>query len=414
MMLTMDAIRVMNEMLERLGHLDRWTGLTNVHNVDEANKQAANCLAAYLLAKEAESKGNSIQWSRFPKIAINRSFQKVLMNFDIPETTLQEICEIAMIHPDVFDKETKRMIAEKINQEFANFICDGVGTYEAQIYRAATKIVTLAELYENERKMEDEFLKKIQELTSSLMGYYSIPGVKDFSHPESEVFKLIRKIIKLRYMDRWQTRIRNQGAPVLRHLLDTAVCAYFMHLEICPDDETTATRLFFLGIFHDVPETWTKDIPSPVKDRIPGFRDATEKYELKQVEDNLYNPLPKHLADAVKEVMMEDPANSQYKAVLKGADYMAADMECYRLFRAGSKDDYYEDVFARRLEDLQLGKSYITPLFRRLFDEFYDEVKRETFSKDFYEVCKKYGNGEAKQGLERFIEVMETLMKQSQ
>ena len=414
MMLTMRIVKAINEMLERLGHLDRWTGLTNVHNVDEANKQAANCLAAYLLGKHAEAQGKSIQWSRFPKIAIYRGFQKITMNFDIPESTLEKICKIGQIDPENNDKETKKLIAEKTDESFANFLCEGIGSYEAQIYRAATKIVTMAELFENERKIEDEFLKKIQELTSSLMGYYHIPGVKEFSKPESEVFKLIRKLIKLRYMDRWQTRIRNQGAPVLRHLLDTAVCAYLMWLENYPNDETTATKMFFIGIFHDIAEAWTKDIPSPVKDRIEGFRTATEEYELSQIEENLYKPLPKHLAEAVKAVMMEEDENSRYKAFLKGADYMAADMECCRLFRAGSKDEYYDDVFARRLADLKTSKAYITPLFRRLFDEFYDEIKRETFAKDFYEVCKKYGNGEANQGLKHFIEVMEAFMKQSQ
>lgn len=405
MKLTFEHVKAVNSMLERLGYLDRWTGLLNVHNIDEANKQALNCVTAYLLAKHVESKGKTIQWTRFPKIAIYRGFQKISMNFDIPEHTLQKICNLGNIDMDVFDQETKTMIAEKTDDAFATFICEGIGTYENRLYKAATKIVTYAELFENERKIEDEFMMKVQEITNSLNAYFDIPGVKEFSNPESKLFKLIRKFMKLRYQDRWQTRIRNQGCPVLRHLFDTAVCAYFMHLELHPDDELTATKMFFMGIFHDVAEAWTKDIPSPVKDRIKGFRKATEEYEQQEVEENFYNVLPNYLVRAVKEVMMEDEQNAHHKRFLKGADYISADMECWRLFRAGSKDEYYADVFQRRTEDLASGKSFITPLFKELFDEFVEEIKQEEFSKEFFAFFKECGNGDAMAGLKRFKEV---------
>ena len=47
-----------------------------------------------------------------------------------------------------------------------------------------------------------------------------------------------------------------------------------------------------MGILHDVAETWTTDIPSPIKDRILGFRKATEEYEIKMLEQELYNIVP--------------------------------------------------------------------------------------------------------------------------
>lgn len=38
-----------------------------------------------------------------------------------------------------------------------------------------------------------------------------------------------------------------------------------------------------MGIFHDIPETYTRDIPSPIKDSIPNFRKITEAYELEMM-----------------------------------------------------------------------------------------------------------------------------------
>lgn len=403
MKLTFKTSKAMNDVLEGLGNLQRWTWFFTGNNFNEANKQALNCIATYMLAKHSELVGKTIIWERFPKVAIYRAFQKVFLYFDTPEYIMHEICELGGIETDIFDQETRKIIKEKTDEGFANFVCEGIGTYEFRIYRAATKLATYVELVENEHKLDGEFFFKVQEIVKSLEEFSDIPGVKAFSNPESAIFKVLRRISKLRNQNRWVTHVCTVGCSVLAHLFDTAVFAYMMSLEQNPEDEELATKMFFMGIFHDVAETWTKDIPSPVKDRISGFRKATEEYELKVIEENLYSGVPVYMAEALKDVMMEDADNLCYKKLLKGADYLAADSECWRQYRAGSKDKYLLEAVTKRRKNIESGKDFLTPICYQLHEYFEESARKEEFLDKLYEFFKEEGCGNALEGLKKLM-----------
>lgn len=403
MKLTFKTVEATNKVLEGLGNLQRWSWFFTGNNFNEANKQALNCIATYMLAKHSEHVGKTIIWERFPKIAIYRAFQKVFLYFDTPEYIMHEICELGGIEADIFDQETRKIIKEKTDESFANFVCEGIGTYEFRLYRAATKLATYVELVENEHKLDGEFFFKVQEIVKSLEEFSDIPGVKEFSNPESAIFKMLRRISKLRNQNRWVTHVCTVGCSVLAHLFDTAVFAYIMSLEQDPENEELATKMFFMGIFHDVAETWTKDIPSPVKDRIPGFRKATEEYEMKTIEEHLYSAVPHYMEEALKDVMMEDANNLCYKKLLKGADYLAADSECWRQYRAGSKDKYLQEAVTKRRENIESGKDFLTPICYQLHDYFEETARKETVLDKLYELLKEKGNGDALEGLKKLM-----------
>ena len=90
------------------------------------------------------------------------------------------------------------------------------------------------------------------------------------------IFKILAKISKLRNQNRWAITCYSVKCSVLGHLFDTGVFAYFMSLELDPEDEKIATEMFLMGIYHDIAETWTTDVPSPIKDRVAGLRKGTE------------------------------------------------------------------------------------------------------------------------------------------
>lgn len=359
--------KALNEVFKRLNKLRRWTSFITEGNYDELSKQALNCIIAYMIATYCEKDGRIVRWERFTKIAIYRAFQKVYVNFDIPEHIFAEICQIGNIEKSEFDKVTREIIEENTDKEFADFICEGINTYEMRIYRAATKIATLIELVENRFRMKEggDYDVKMQEILKYLSDFSNIPGVEELQETNGEVFKILQKISQLRNQNRWAVQLYSVDCAVLGHLFDTAVFAYFMGLEKY-QDEKTATLMFFMGCFHDVPEAWTKDIPSSIKDRIPGFRKATEEYEMKKVQEKMYNCMPLFLSVKIREVMFEEENNAALKALMKGADYSSADSEIWRIYKAGSRDEYFIGAILRFDEKIKAGIAELTPVAREL------------------------------------------------
>lgn len=372
MELNLTMLKATNEVFKRLNILRRWTSFATEDKYNELAKQALNCIVAYMLAAYSEEAGITVKWERFPKIALYRAFQKTYVYFDTPEHIIDEICEIGGISKDTFNEVTKQLIEENTDEVFAEFLCEGIGTYELKIYRAATKIATLIELVENSNSTNNlgEYRSKMQEIYKSLEEFEKLPGIGQIQDVNGNIFRILQKISTLRNKNRWAAQPYCIECSVLGHLFDTAIFAYFMSLEESPKDEVTAAKMFFMGIFHDVAETWTTDIPSPIKDRIANFRAATEKYELKKLQDELYSKVPEFLAKKLREVMFEDEANKRYKKLLKGADYLSADSECWRQYKAGSRDEYFLGAIQKRLPKIESGDVLLTPVCGKLFEYF--------------------------------------------
>lgn len=371
MKLNLKQLKAVNEVFKRLNILRRWTTFVTEDRYNELAKQSLNCIVAYILASYSEKKGIIIKWERFPKIALYRAFQKAYVYFDTPEHILNEIREIGNIPKDAFNEITQQIIAENADEAFSTFLCEGVGTNEMKIYRAATKVATLVELVENTNRINNpEYNIKLQEIFKSLEEFEDLPGFKEVSDVRGNIFRVLESISTLRNKNRWAAQLYSIESSVLGHLFDTAVFAYFMALEENAEDEVNAAKMFFMGIFHDVAETWTTDIPSPIKDRIPNFRAATEEYELKKLEEKLYSRVPKFLERKFREVMFEDEANKAYKKLLKGADYLSADSECWRQYKAGTRDEYFLGAIYRRISKIESGDVLLTPVCGELFEYY--------------------------------------------
>ena len=370
--LNLEDMKAINEVFKRLNILRRWTSVTTDDKYNELAKQALNCITAYMLASNYEKEGNIVNWERFPKIAVYRAFQKAYVYFDTPEHIIDEICTIGDVKKDAFNKATNEIIAELTDDEFSDYLAEGIGTKEMDLYRAATKIATLVELEEVAPfiKNPTEYREKYNEIIHSLERFSDIPGIADFSDPNGDYFNLLLKISKLRNQNRWAVQPYSINCSVLGHLFDTAVFSYFIGLEQF-ENEKTASKMFFLGIFHDLAEVWTSDVPSPIKDRIPGFRAATEKYEALVLERYLYNKIPKFMAEKIRLVMFEEEANSSYYKLMKAADYLSADSECWRQYVAGSRDLYFLSPGIMGYDNrLTSGDLYLPPICKSLHDYF--------------------------------------------
>lgn len=122
-------LKALNDVFRRLNNLRRWTEFLTEGKYDEISKQALNCVICFALGVEAEARGLTIKWERFPLIAIYRAFQKAYVNYDTPENILREICEIGgLSFEQIFRETTSNIITQLTDNEFTKTLEQGYGT----------------------------------------------------------------------------------------------------------------------------------------------------------------------------------------------------------------------------------------------------------------------------------------------
>lgn len=364
------------EVFKRLNNLRRWTSLITEDKYNELAKQALNCIVCFILAIEYEfENGVCLDWTKFPKIALFRAYQKVFVNYDIPEKTLHAIGELGNITKETYIEVTKNKISKKVSPKFSEFLVSACGTREELIYKAATKLATFVELQDIRQKINGEFDKKYGEIICECSQFKDLPGFSEFMDTESSAFKAIKTISHLRNQNRWAAYSYRTDCSVLGHLFDTAIFSYLISLEEGYTEEI-ASKNFFIGIFHDVPETFTMDIPSPIKDGIPGFRKLSEAFELMMMEEKLYPSFPKYVQKAIKDVMLEEEQNTTQRSLIKGADYMSAATEIWRQACSGSRDSEFYKAVKGQLKKFESGIAKIGEVEKRIYMDISETCKK--------------------------------------
>ena len=364
-----EELASLNGTLYELNCLNRWSDvIVDEGRYTELGKQAFNCMISYIWAVEATHLGYKIDFTLFPKIAISRGLVKTIQ-CDIPEINLERIIELGEFSEEDFYAKIQSELSKLASNEFLQHLEVDASSLEAKIYRAATKLATLIELEEIRNGISQrEYSKKVQQLSKSFESYSKLPAYDAMT--SDDYMNFFRDYSQLRNRIRWAKHPRIIKCGVLGHHFDVACFSYMMSLEKNSKKEDEATLFFFMGIFHDLPEKWTGDMPSPIKDAVKGLRKATEDFENEVMENYVYSHLPKHLVRAVRKVMLEDKTNSARKEFLKLSDNFAAFIECWREVDAGSKHKYYINVLDRQFED----KEKLPNAFRRLVEGLYGEL----------------------------------------
>ena len=354
-----------NGLLLNLNVMERWGSINAKDDFNQLVKQATNATVLFFLGKQYEYETKTkLNWEIFPRIMTFYACKNVYATADVTEAVINRTLKTATLPPSAMTDYAIEKIAEKISPEFAEWCCEGIGTDEETLYKAASKIATLVELRQissTDRRFKRDKLKSIER---DLSKYKSIPGMKEMT--SERMLNAMQFIAKMRYQNRWATFPKNVKCSVLGHEFDTAVYSYIISIEkgFC---ESNATKAFFLGLFHDLGELLTKDMPSSTKDGIDGYRDASEIVEEELMEEELYPRFPKHLADELRQQNFELPINSKFTKIVKGADYLSAASEIDRQVNSGSRYSGYLMALLKHEDKFRKGKAILGPETRKLF-----------------------------------------------
>jgi len=330
--------------------LPRWSDEIKSHAFREDEKQGLNGMICWIFAKSVEHSGISVDYTLFPKIAIYRGFEKAAKK-DIKEEIYSELMEAEPLLKQALAEYVHRTAEELTSPEFVEWLQVSPESIEWRIYRAATAIATFIEMEELKGKVyiSDEALAKKEAMQRVRMAKYEdVPCFHEILNNE-KLMVLFQNFSRLRNQVRWVSNEPRVKFNDLGHSYHVA-CECYTMLLMQGYSEEVATKGYFVGLYHDLPERWTGDFPSPMKDAIwverdgkkISLRDMIDRLETKVLEREVYCKLPDYMREPFKNIMLEE-LQADEKALFKEADNLSAMIEAHAEIVMGMK--YFAKVY---------------------------------------------------------------------
>ena len=177
---------------------------------------------------------------------------------------------------------------------------------------------------------------------------------------------------RMKHLDRWALMRNVSRENLSSHSLDVAAIAHALALigNRRLGKAYDANFAAALGIYHDMPEILTGDLPTPVKYYNGEIRGAYAQIE-RAAENALLGTLPDDLRDDYRPLLQPDPAAGEYK-LMKAADKIAALIKCVEEKNGGNREFILAEESTRRaIADLHCEEADI------FLDEFlgsYEQV----------------------------------------
>ena len=274
--------------------IQRWNDLVRPFEIVEMDKAAEKMIAAYIIGKFEENAGRKLNWEWMIYSSIFYLLKKISL-CDIKSPVQQMIRQR---YPDEYQKingwifsQYKDIIGdEELLSMFSDYCCgkqnlkDDETILAERVLQAAHRFSSLRELQMIEPVNEKERITKIkEELLCEVEKYTDLAGMRCLLDRNSRAFLFIMKIEQLRFQTRWNQTPRVPKTSVLGHCFFVAVLSLLLlrdsGVKFC---KKRLFNDFFSALFHDLPESVTRDIISPVKQattELPGI--------VKQIEDDI-------------------------------------------------------------------------------------------------------------------------------
>ena len=277
--------------------IQRWNDLVRPFELVEMDKAGEKMVIAYILAKYEEHKGKKINWSWMIYASLFDLLKKIAL-CDIKAPVQQMLKkefpdEYMRLNEWVLNQYRQLITDDDLFSRFTIYVGQKAGSFSipedlqhtVHVYHAAHKYSTMRELEMLSPVNEKERISDIDfQLKNEIQPYLDLEGLQKFITHQKE-FNFLLKIEQLRFQTRWNQTPRVPKTSVLGHCFFVAIMTLLLGRESNPHMcERRIINNFFSALFHDLPESVTRDIISPVKqatDELPNI--------VKKIEDEIVN-----------------------------------------------------------------------------------------------------------------------------
>ncbi len=149
-------------------------------------------------------------------------------------------------------------------------------------------------------------------------------------------------VSRMKYIERWALMRSSRRENLSEHSLEVAMIAHALCLigNERYGRHLNAEKAALAGLYHDVSEIITGDMPTPVKYGNSRIRDSYKEVESQAV-DRLLAQLPDDLRPHYESVLKEtaqDPEEQYMYTLVKGADKLSALIKCMEEMQTNEKE----------------------------------------------------------------------------
>lgn len=375
--------KFMGSCFYKLKTSDSWRGRKDVScNFTKEEKEALNAMLFFiLLIKAHKERGKEINWNGCIAYVIKRIIRKSLTWDAKPEN----MDDIRARVPD-YDKKVEDYVKvhsySNTNEQFIKFIdqlADSISDEEKEMFSVAKNHTNLVEFEQIKHVIFEEDIDSIKRRCDEDAQKHHTD-----EYVSLRLDALISRFSWSRNIVRWQGYGSNLACNILCHMLETAVFAWFMAIEmnrIFGEERFVPEKAFMVGLFHDVAEIWTDDVPSPCKDEIGRshgeiLRPITEDQERNALNQYFYVNFSDEVASYFKEnIMLEELDDHEFHDFMKKADYFSADYEIWWNIVMGLRNFKLKRILDTSMSDMDRR----TPAIFSLFREWREKLEQITF-----------------------------------
>ncbi len=272
--------------------IQRWNDLIRPFDLVEMDKAAEKMVLAYIIGKYEENNGHYIDWKWMIYASLFDLLKKISL-CDIKAPVQQMLCrefpeEYMRLNEWVLNQYKTLIPDESLFSDFTIYVGQKSGSFtlpeelktSMNVYKAAHKYSTMRELEMLSVVNEKERLKNIKnELETEIQPYLHLEGLQKLV-THQKAFDFLLKIEQLRFQIRWNQTPRVPATSVLGHCFYVALMTLLLGRESNPDMcDRRVINNFFSALFHDLPESVTRDIISPVKQATDDLPNIVKKIE---------------------------------------------------------------------------------------------------------------------------------------
>ncbi|MCR5188696.1 MAG: HD domain-containing protein [Treponema sp.] len=292
--------------------IQRWNDLIRPFDLVEMDKAGEKMVLAYIIGKFEEKKGNKIDWVWMIYASLFDLLRKISLcdiKAPVQQMLKNEFKEEYMRLNEWVLNQYKDMIPDsKLFSEFTIYTGQKAGSLDVSedlqktlmVYNAAHKFSTIREMEMIAPVNEVERLSHIKiELEKEIQQYLELEGLQKLMTHQKE-FDFLLKIEQLRFQTRWNQTPRVPATSVLGHCFYVAIMTLLLGRESNPKMcKRRIVNNFFCALFHDLPESVTRDIISPVKQATDELPNIVKKIEDEIVKKELVPLMDQSFVDEV-------------------------------------------------------------------------------------------------------------------